>query len=265
MTDVPPAGVLQDGLPFPLPWTDPRTARLPGIQPAAEEDWLHRDAAYAGQMAERDRLIATRPGDVLALRPEGRGAADELLEMLTGWLSGQPGHAVSSRSVTRPDGVTVTLDRDDPLRTAGRLVQEDLCLMQQQGDEAVLTGAILCFPANWTLAEKIGRPMTRIHVPVHEYDAEVARRVQRLFDAIRPGQILWRANFNVWDHARLFSPKREADPRDPTPARRFLRSERQTLRRLPVSGAVVFAIHTFLVPMERLSDDERAGLVVAGR
>lgn len=259
------APILQDGLPFPLPWTDPRTARLPGIQPASEETWLLRDAAFAPQMAERDRLIATHPDAVLALLPQGQAAAQELLETLSGWLSRQPGYRVDGGQVTRPDGVILPLDRGDPMRTAGRLVQEDLCLMQGQGAEAVLTGAALCFPANWTLAEKIGRPMTRIHGPVHEYDADIARRVQRMFDAIRPDQVLWRANFNVWDHARLFSPKPEAAPRAATPARRYLRSERQTLRRLPVSGAVVFAIHTFIVPMEGLTQAERDGLEAAGR
>jgi hypothetical protein len=216
-------------------------------------------------MAERDRLITTRPDDVLALQPEGRAAAGELLDTLLGWVARQAGYVVSAEAVIRPDGVTVTIDLDAPLRTAARLVQEDLCLMQAQGDEPVLTGAALCFPANWTLSEKIGRPMTRIHEPVQEYDADVVRRVQRLFDAIRPGQILWRANFNVWDHARLFSPKRETDPRAPTPARRYLRSERQTLRRLPMTGAVAFAIHTFIVPMDGLTMAERSGLVAAGR
>jgi hypothetical protein len=260
MTGRASAPVLQDDLPFPLPWTDPRSARLPGIQPATEETWLLRDPAYAGQMALRDDLIASRPADVLALQPEGRAAAGELLDTLLAWLATQPGHVVTGATVIRPDGVTVPVDRDDPLRTAGRLVQEDLCLMQAQGDEAVLTGAVLCFPASWTLAEKIGRPMTRIHDPVREYDADVARRVQRLIDAIRPGQVLWRANFNVWADARLFAPRRETDPRADRTNPRYLRSERQTLRRLPVSGAVVFAIHTFMIPLEQLPAAARSGL-----
>jgi len=43
----------------------------------------------------------------------------------------------------------VALDDPLPLRAAGRLVQEDLCLMQKQADGAyALTGAILCFPAH---------------------------------------------------------------------------------------------------------------------
>ena len=53
--------ILQDRLPF-APWMDPRTARLPGIMPGEGGDWLAIDDAYAGQMAERDRLIGPFPG-----------------------------------------------------------------------------------------------------------------------------------------------------------------------------------------------------------
>lgn len=35
----------------------------------------------------------------------------------------------------------------------------------------------------------------------------------------------------------------------------FLRCERQTLHRLPVSGAIVFAFHTYLYPIEDVKAD----------
>jgi hypothetical protein len=56
--------------------------------------------------------------------------------------------------------------------------------MERRGDEHVLTAAVLCFPASWHLADKIGRPLTTIHVPVKVYDETLARRVQRLFDGV---------------------------------------------------------------------------------
>ena len=68
--------------------------------------------------------------------------------------------------------MTVAIDRGDPMGTLGHLVQEDLCLMEKRGEEHVLTAAVLCFPASWRLADKIGRPLEAIHVPVPEYDAK---------------------------------------------------------------------------------------------
>lgn len=257
------APVLQDSLPH-VPWMDPRTWRLPGMLPCGAEDWIRADEAFAGQMAERDWLIATRQPLVHALLPEGRAAAEELLETVLEILSRRPGYAVDPARVTRPDGVEVRVDRAFPLVTLGRLVQEDLCLMQRQGAESVLTGAILCFPASWTLAQKIGQPMTGIHRPVHHYDEEIARRVQRLFDMVRLGQPLERYNALVYDDPTLFQPRLEFDRRPYAVERLYLRSERQCILRLPVTEAVVFSIHTHIVPLARFTEAERAAMAEAG-
>ncbi|MFC2967881.1 heme-dependent oxidative N-demethylase family protein [Acidimangrovimonas pyrenivorans] len=251
--------ILHKHLPF-APWADPRTRRLPGILPLEPGDWLRVDEAFAGQMAERDRLIAGKPEAVHRLAPEALPAARELLALVLAELSALPGYVVGREVVTRPDGMAVKLDRDAPLLTLGRLCQEDFCLLQQQGDEHVLTGAILCFPASWTLEEKYGRPLIGIHDNVPVYDDNIARRVQRLFDAIRPGRGLWRANALLYEDPSLFHPKREADPRKKPASAPFLRSERQCLLRLPESGAVVFSIHTYLLRVEDLSEEQAAAL-----
>ncbi len=123
----------------------------------------------------------------------------------------------------------------------------------------VLSGAVLCFPASWSLAEKMNRPLGLIHAPVAQYDALMARRVQRLLDAIRPGQPLWRANANAQLTGDLFAPMTEAEARRRKPVppdAPYLRSERQCLVRLPRTGAVVFSIHTYM--LERASVGDQA-------
>jgi dimethylamine monooxygenase subunit A len=251
--------ILQDRLPL-HPWADPRTARLPGIQPVQGRDWLRVDEAYAGQIALRDRLIADRPDTVHALLPQARPAAEELYATVLRWLAEEPGFTVTPEAVTRPDGVTVPLDPAQPLLTLGRLVQQDLCLMQPQGDEYALTGAILCFPASWTLAQKLGRPMGAIHAPVEIYDPDLARRVNRMFEAIRPGQPLWRMNFFTYDSFHLHHPRVEGDWRRQPTGRSYIRCERQTLLRLPESGAVLFAIHTIVIDATDLTEAEYRAL-----
>lgn len=254
--------VFQSRLPF-LPWMDPRTARLPGVLPVEGEDWLRVDDAFAGQMALRDRLIAERPGQVHGLLPEGRAAAEELYHKVLGRLRATPGYRVGAADVRRPDGVAVVLDPGAPLLTLGRLVQEDLCLLDQAGAEHRLTGAVLCFPASWTLSQKLGRALVSIHEPVPPYDAGLARRVQRLFDAIRPDQALWRMNFLTYDDPTLFQPRLEGQRR-PRPQGHFhVRCERQCLLRLPQTRAVVFAIHTYVVKADTLTEAERVALMEA--
>ncbi len=223
-------------------------ARLPAMQPVRPGDWLQVDEAYAGQIALKARLLAARPGDVMAVLPGAEAAARELLDLVLAEIAGMAGFAVGPVAVVRPDGVTVAIDRSRPLVTLSRLVQEDVCILQKQGAEHVLTGALLCFPAAWTLAEKIGRPLRRIHSPVPRYDADIAARVQRMFDMVGEGRVLWRANLLRYDDPALYQPHTEAAPRPVGhEASPYERSERQTILRLQKSGAVIFSIQTKIV------------------
>lgn len=227
----------------------------------APGDWLRVDEAYAGQMAERDALIAARPGVVHALDPGAVPAARELLEVVLADLPAL-GFEVGLAEVRRPDGRLVGIDPGKPLLTLGRLCQNDFCLMEKRGEGHVLTGAILCFPASWTLAEKLLRPLIGIHRGVQAYDPDLARRVQRLFDAIRPGQALWRANALHYHDPQLHHPRLEAAPRvKPAGLGGFIRSERQCFVRLPVSQAVVFSIHTYVIRDRDLTEEQSAALV----
>ncbi len=237
----------------------PAARRLPGIQPLDMADWLVVDEAFAAQMALRDRLLVERRADVFGA--SDIAPAQELLNLVLAHLG--PDYRVEPDRVIRPDGVEVGLDSDHPLVVAARLVQEDLCLLEQPdgAGEHVLTGAVLCFPASWTLAEKLGRPLTTIHDPVPDYAADMAARVQRLFDALHPDRPLWRANALLYDDPTLYQPRRHADRRDrPEGQPPFLRSERQSLLRLPETRAVVFSIHTWVVAWENLTPEQRAGL-----
>lgn len=252
--------VLHSALPS-APWMVPAQRRLPGVQPLDMADWLVVDEAHAGQMALRDRLIAERREAVFAQEPGAEEAAQEVLETVLAHLPA--GYRRDGSRVTRPDGVTVDVDEDTPLAAAGRLVQEDLCVLEKAGGatEHVLTAAVLCFPASWTLSEKVGRPLTAIHIPVESYSDDIGHRVQRMFDMIRPGRPLWRQNALLYATPDLFQPRPEAEPRvEPETRPDYLRSERQCLLRLPRTGAVLFSIHTYVLPFAALTQDQAAAL-----
>jgi len=258
------AAPILNARPLAPPWATPRYRGMPGAAPLDPADWLWVDDAFAAQMAERDRLLREIPERVHALRPAALPAARELLARVLAALAVAPGYRVAADGVTRPDGVRVALDSDAPLMTLGRLAQEDFCLLDRPDGAAEhrLTGAVLCFPAGWTLAEKMDRPLSRIHAPVHSYDDAAARRVQRLFDGLRPGRALWRVNGALDADPALHQPLSEAARHHaPVSARqpgRYFRSERQTLLRLPETGAVVFSIHTIVMDAAALTEAERA-------
>ena len=215
---------------------------LPGIAPCGAADWLRVDDAYAAQMAYRRRLLAEREEAVLWCDATALPAAQEVLQEAVAILPGL-GFEVRGEEVLCPDGTLVTLDRERPLHTLGHLVQEDICILEKRGEEHVLTGAVLCFPANWRLSEKAMRPLTGIHAPVDAYDDNIARRVQRLFDGVRAGRPLWRRNWLSYGDADLHQPYR----RDAGGVHHLIRTERQCILRMPRTDVVIFTIHTFVL------------------
>ena len=168
---------------------------------------------------------------------------------MTGWLAAQ-----------RPD-LAVPPARDDvhPLEAAGRLVQEDLCLMVERDGAPHLDAGCLCFPSHWRLHDKLGRPAREVHGPVPRYDEELAVKVDRYLTRLRPDVIGLRRNWSVHDSPVLCSPLRgrrriRALTVDEVPDRLWLRSERQTLRRLPATGAVLFTIRVQQTPFSSLRE-----------
>lgn len=240
------------------PWMQAKTRRLPGIQPVKAGEWLLRDDAFAAQMAYRDTLISTQKDAVFRATPESLPMQDELLALV---LSELDGGYKKGRAVTRPDGVHVPLE-GSPLLTAARLVQEDLLIMDMTS-EPRLTAAVLCFPASWSLEEKFGAGLVAIHGYVDEYTDEMATRVRRMFDAIRPEQPLWRANFLRYVEAELHQPRRVGEEKPVREAGAFVRVERQTLRKLPRTGAVVFGIHTYVIHWDQLNSAEQSAFIEA--
>lgn len=216
---------------------------LPGVAPCRADDWLRVDEAYAAQMAYRMRLMADKPDAVHWLASDALPAAQEVLAAALEILPGL-GFERHEDNVVCPDGRNIVVNWDDPLRTLGHLVQQDVCLLEKRGAEHVLSGAILCFPANWRLADKVGHPLSAIHDPVEEYDEDLGRRVQRMFDGVRVGHPLWRFNRLSYVDADLHQPFRKATGN----VEKFTRSERQCILRLPRTDAVVFTIHTYVVP-----------------
>nr|WP_321510396.1 DUF3445 domain-containing protein [uncultured Celeribacter sp.] len=253
--------ILQTKLSF-APWVDPRTRKLPGVIPFLLEDWLEVDSAYGAQMALRDHLIATQPDQVMGLHETARPAALELLEMVLERLPAL-GFDLSEVSVIRPDGVEVPLDRTDPIRTLGRVLQCDVCLMQPDpngtSEESVLTGGVLCFPSGWRLPEKFMRPMMRIHKPIEIYTPELGARVQRMLNGVQVGRGLMRGTASRSD-AHLADPRSEGEYRHGNAGSKYIRVERQCLVRLPETRAVAFTIHTQVVEPSALTPEQAAAL-----
>jgi hypothetical protein len=228
-----------------------------GLHALEPGQWLDPGADAAQQMAERRRLLAERPDEVVAALPESLPAQQELFALV---LEHLPQHfpdrwrRAGAALLDQTSGERIPSDPAEPLATLGRMVQEDFCLMQASPEGYRLTAAVLCFPTHWRLADKLGRPLDVIHVPVPGFDARLARPVDRFFAALQVERPVWRANWSIVDTPELFRPpelrrRRRAIAVAQAGEQLWLRVERQTLRRLPGCGAVVFGIRNYVEPL----------------
>jgi hypothetical protein len=244
-----------------------------GLHALEPGEWLETGADAAPQMAERRRLLTERPAEVVAALPESVPGQQELYALVLAHLPERfpdRWQRVGAALVDQLSGERFASVPDDPLATLGRMVQEDFCLMQASPSGYRLTAAVLCFPAHWRLADKLGRPLDVIHTPVPGFDARLARSVDRFFAGLLVERPVWRVNWSLVDTPELFRPPElRTRPRRIDAARAgeqlWLRVERQTLRRLAASGDVVFGIRTYLEPLAEVTPEVAHALALRVR
>ena len=221
-----------------LPFLNGPPGIAPGLMPIAPEAWLMPDTEAAAWLAPKRGLMRAQRDEVFA----AQGAEVEMREAANLVL------AVTGAA----EGCWPT-----PLEAAASTVSDDLCLMVRDGDGLWrLRAASLCAPTFWRLEDKIGEPLGGLHGPVPGGDPGLAVRISRIFDGLRPGLVLERFNWTVQAGIERFTPgaaplKTLATDTPDAAALDVLhlRVERQTLRKLPDTGALLFTIRIVIDPL----------------
>ena len=223
------------------PWQAPPYDFAIGLRTIPEEAWLEGGAAEAGR---KTTLLNTEPDCVWGEIPCSQAGQSEVLSLVEA-ATGRKGDP-SLR----------------PLWAAGLLCADDLCLMEKTDGAWRLTAASLCSPTFFTVAEALGKSLDDLHGPVPAFAQRFLPRVARMFDALSPGPVLERSNWTVTASGEAYLPASapvraslQDVPLDQAGERLFLRVERQTLRKLPQTGAVLFTIRAWRNPLNALKDD----------
>ncbi|OGE48112.1 hypothetical protein PENARI_c032G02979 [Penicillium arizonense] len=130
----------------------------------------------------------------------------------------------------------------------------------------ILQAYAACFPSGFNTREKLGLRLADIHKPVPGYKEKIERSMDRFFARIEVGRFVRRVNWSVTIATDLFAAfggthavvgKKEAaiEPGKLNVDETVLRCERQTLHRMPVSEALVFAFHTYTYPIRQIRDE----------
>ena len=222
------------------PWEESGDFQI-GLRPIAVDDWL--EGGEADPARRKDPLYAGPRGLVWAETAGSREAQAEALAMVEEALGRRIG----------------TGDRP-PLWAASRAVPDDLCLMQKIAGEWRLTALSLSAGGFFTAEEAIGKSLGELHGPVSGFGERFLTRVQRIFEGLRPELVLERRNWTLLNGEALHTPfsapiRARIGEIAPGEAGRVLhtRVERQTLRRLPHSGAALFTIRVWLAPLTQLA------------
>ena len=235
-----------------------------GLKVLAAADWIEIDDAFAADLAEKQRLIDTDRGAVFQALPDSLSAQREFMDHLGDHLCRFHGalfHRGEDGIHVQPTGSCVVPDPAAPLLAAAGLVQEDVLLLQRGTDGFRLVAGLLAFPTRWSLAEKMGRPLAAIHAPVPGYGAHLERPMDRLFEGLRAGRLLWRTNWSLLDDPALHQPGGHDSGHAGSlldaatvGSQLWFRVERQTLGLLPGTRTAVFTVR---IHQSRLQDRVR--------
>lgn len=235
-----------------------------GVRPLDPAEWIEVDERLPAYLDEKERLATLYPDAVFAAEAGTEAAQTEILHLLAEHLPARFPHTYRCEGAfvaILPAGRSVRLDDPSaaPLAVAARLVQEDLILLRKRGEAWHVVAGALSFPSSWSLREKLGRPMHAVHDPVPDFGTGTrnAMMIERMFDHLRPEMPVIRWNWSIYGDDALFHP----ESTDPAHRRFgageraeavFMRVERQTLRRLPESGDIVFTIRIHVDPLAAL-------------
>ncbi|KIM83882.1 hypothetical protein PILCRDRAFT_6759 [Piloderma croceum F 1598] len=184
---------------------------------------------------------------------------------------------------------------EDMMRVAALLTQDDLALMieGEDGRYYFQAGAI-CVGGSWRLRDKIGMRLDEIHTHgnVPKYREKLEMSLERFFKRLAVDKPVIRNNYFIQivgpDEDRKNMMPNECADLDPnelawsstvngseddfspgngghgaisqkailvSPSTIRFRTERQTLRRLPKSGAILFTIRTYIFPVTELGKE----------
>ncbi len=237
-----------------------------GLNPLDLSEWMEIDERLSEYLAEKDLLLSERHADICMAEADTTAAQHEVLQLLLAYLPERYPDIYREEDggiAVLPTGETYLTDEfaDRPLELASRLVQEDLVLLRPSPDGHRIVAACVCFPSEWSLKEKFGKALADVHKPVPGLGRGTrnAGMIERIFSNLKAERPVERFNWFLLRNPALFLPELECAKGGLFDAEGkphfWLRVERQTLRRLPQSGDILFTIRICVDPFARLQNN----------
>ncbi|ODQ58128.1 hypothetical protein WICANDRAFT_33870 [Wickerhamomyces anomalus NRRL Y-366-8] len=239
-----------------------------GIRSMDPNEWIQLDNEWPKYHALKQKRFKEKGIDVYGTLPEAYNASMELILELSNYLSNRYPTLFQFKN-----GVLKNLYNDeeynilkpdhDPIYIAANLLQDDIAIMIEQPDgQYYLKSGAIALAGFWRFKDKVNLPLSAIHTTgdVPKYNTHLKKGMEKFFTRLTPEAPVVRNNYFIQTDGELDWSSSIGDeknenvgwytaPKATDINQIYYRSERQSVRRLPISGAVVFTIRTYFVPM----------------
>ncbi|KAK7906404.1 hypothetical protein PG985_016410 [Apiospora marii] len=249
----------------PFRWTYHQTMAVMKME---SDYWLELESNYFRRMKQRQELLAEHGEKIMFWTPGSELASRELMEMVLQFLCRKYPHYFQleeDNTVLRNQLLKTTTDIAalHPLEVLFRNVPEDYAVMCRNEHDGLyyLRCAMICSSVGWNIGLHKNKVLRAIHDNVPQWEEKMAFSVDRWFTKLATDQPVQRGSWGIEDWEAFFAP--DGTPRsafaDDVSACRIedlqLRCDWQTLRRLPVSGAVIFNFKAVFNPLTDLKSE----------
>ncbi|KAJ5462830.1 hypothetical protein N7475_007774 [Penicillium sp. IBT 31633x] len=249
----------------PFRWAYHQTMSLAKLE---TDWWIELENTYKSRIAQRKDLYAKNGRQVLDVMPGSELACKELMEMVLQFICARyPQYftLVDKRVLKNKIlGTEQDVTAKPPLEVLLDNVPEDFAIMLRDHRTGFyfLRAAVICSALGWNVASKIGKQLHEIHEPIPDYKEKMQFSMDRFFTKMPTEKPIQRGSWGLEIGQPLYMP-----PGDPHSLLRLsqrddltidechLRVDWQTLRRLPLSGAIVFNFKGLFTPISEFRDE----------
>lgn len=231
--------------------------------------WLEVENTYAARVRERLGLFDQYGSAVLDYLPGSELACKELMEMcLQFYCTRYPTlFSLSADKRTFRNvllGTITDIKSMHPLHVLLRNVPEDFAIVLRNENDGMyyFRAGVICSSLGWNVGTKIGMQLKEIHKPIPDYKEKMAFSMDRYFSKMPTNMPIQRGSWGLEVGTPLFMPPghpheklRDIQKADLKIEECHLRVDWQTLRRLPLSGAIVFNFKALFTPLPEFRDE----------
>lgn len=236
-----------------------------GLNQINVSDWIQYEDDFNERINEKHRLINNERARVLYSSDKSILAQQEFLNLLVEFLQKYKCNLFELNgseifSLKENKRYDIEEYKNCPIELISYLAPDDFCLLEECEDDYKLMAATVCAPTWWDLSKKIGKPLTSIHSPIANLEEKIGRMIHHFLKNLTHEDLYQRSNWFLFGAPDLcvFPDKFDMYKNlvnitsDNIEKNLYLRTERQTFRKLTKTGDIVFGIKVYVSPISIL-------------